>query len=468
VGDVLLVNTGDKVPLDGIVNWGECLVNEAMITGESMPVDKAAGNAVVGGTILLSGSIKMEVTATGDKTYLSRIIELVKSAQQKKPEIQRLADKVSGIFVPAVVLIALLTFLIAYFGFALDVTKALMNSIAVLAIACPCAMGLATPTAVMVGIGRVTKEGILIKGGRTLEQLAGIKQVVFDKTGTLTTGNFNIKKIEVFQGDMDTVRSILYSIEKHSSHPLALSVVAQLQGTPEIVIQSSEEIKGMGVKARDEAGNLYEAGSYQLVRNHTTNNHFDIYLLKNNELMAAVEVEDELKPEAAGVIAYLKEKGIKTIMLSGDRYEKVSQAARRLGIDSFYAERNPQQKLELVEQLSNDAATAMVGDGINDAPALARATLGISLSNATDIAINSSQVILLKGDLGHLKHALGISKNTLATIKQNLFWAFAYNIVAIPLAAFGFLNPMVAAFSMAFSDIVVVANSLRLKNKNIS
>ncbi|MDX2001175.1 MAG: cation-translocating P-type ATPase [Chitinophagales bacterium] len=465
LGDILVVNTGDKVPLDGTVVWGEASLDESMISGESMPVFKIKGDSVTGGTVLLSGNIKLQVSAVGESTYLSKIIELVKSAQQQKPMVQRLADKASAVFVPVVLSISLVTFLVAFFAFDVSVTKALMNAIAVLAIACPCAMGLATPTAVMVGIGRVTKEGILIKGGRTIEQMAGIKQVVFDKTGTLTTGFFRIKRFQVYAGDEDEAKSILFSIETYSSHPLAKSITEQLKGTKELTFNSTQELKGIGIKAIDTEGNLYEAGSYQLVRHLTTDNHYDIYLLRNHELIAAVELEDELKPEAKTVIQYLKDAGIKTVMLSGDRYEKVHLAAKTLGMDAFYAERSPEQKLELIEKLSEDIPTAMVGDGINDAPALARASLGISLSTGTQIAIDSAQVILVKGDLNALKRAFGISKVTITTIKQNLFWAFAYNVVAIPIAAIGLLNPMVAAFSMAFSDVVVVFNSLRLKSK---
>lgn len=466
--DILLVNTGDRVPLDGIVVWGDATVDESMVTGESLPMEKSIKDKVVGGTILNSGSIKMQVTATGDDTFLARIIELVKSAQQKKPEIQQLADRVSTIFVPAVIAIAVLASVLAYFVFHTDITSALMRGIAVLAIACPCAMGLATPTAVMVGIGRVSKEGILIKGGRTLEQLSTIKQVVFDKTGTLTTGHFKISKLNTYKNDAEEVKTILYNMEQHSSHPLAVSIIKELEGRPKIAWKTIHEIKGVGVKGEDEAGNIYEAGSYQIARNHTTDNQFDIYLVKNGELMAALQIEDELKPEAKETIDFLKSKGIRPVILSGDRYEKVAKTAHILGVETFYAERKPEQKLELIEQLSDQTPTAMVGDGINDAPALARATLGISMGNATEIAINTAQVILVKGDLSLLKEAIGISKGTISTIKQNLFWAFSYNIIAIPIAALGFLNPMVAALSMAFSDVVVVGNSLRLKARKLN
>lgn len=466
-GDVVLVNTGDKVPYDGVIVAGHATIDESMITGESVPVEKNENDEVIGGTILNSGSVKAEIKATGADTYLARIIDLVKSAQQDKPAIQRLADKVSAIFVPAVLSIAVATFLVSYFLADVELSSAMLRAVAVLAIACPCAMGLATPTAVMVGIGRVTKQGILIKGGKTIEQLAGIEQIVFDKTGTLTTGNFRMGEIKVFSGKKEEGLAVLLGLEKHSSHPIAKSIVRQLKDTEPIPMAYTEEIKGKGLKGLDAEGNNYLAASYHAIRDITVENGFDIYVVKNGVLLIALKIQDDIKPEAKDAIAFLNEKGIKTVMLSGDRYEKCYHVAQELGIDTFYAERKPEEKLKLIEQMTIDAPTAMVGDGINDAPALAKADIGISLSNASEVAIDSAQVILLNGDLSHLKQAFSISKTTLTTIKQNLFWAFAYNIIAIPIAALGFLNPMVAALSMAFSDVVVVGNSLRLRFRKL-
>lgn len=463
--DILLVNTGDRVPFDGSIVWGNCSIDESMITGESLPVEKNENDKVTGGTLLSKGSIKIKVEATGEDTYLANIIELVKSAQQRKPDIQRLADKISAYFVPIVVMITLFTFFISFFWVEIPFQKALLNSVAILVIACPCAMGLATPTAVMVGIGRVTKKGILIKGGKTLEQLASIRQIVFDKTGTLTTGQFKIKKITSPNEDIDQIKSILASVEKHSSHPIANSISRELKGAKEIKLKNIQELMGIGMKAEDENGNQFELGSYQIAKGLTDETEHDLFLLRNQELIATIDIQDELKPGAKSTIEYLKKKGIKTILLSGDNKAKCTYVAQELGIDDFYYGKLPDEKLKLVEELTDHMPTAMVGDGINDAPALAKATVGISLSNATEVAIDSSQVILLNGNLEHLKSALELSNQTLTTIKQNLFWAFSYNIVAIPIAALGFLNPMIAAFSMAFSDVMVIGNSLRLKTK---
>lgn len=466
-GDVVQVNTGDKIPFDGKIIWGHATIDEALVTGESVPVDREVDQKVIGSTLVANGSIKVLVEAVGEATYLSRIIELVKSAQQDRPSIQRLADKVSAIFVPVVIGLAILAFLLGYFAFDVGLTGSILRSIAVLAIACPCAMGLATPTAIMVGVGRVTREGILIKGGKTVEQLATVKQVVFDKTGTLTTGNFTVKTFKLFQGNEGEAASILLSLEQKSSHPIAKSLVKAFKSAEPIAFTRTEEIKGSGIRGYDAEGNVYESGSFQIARNTTNENHYDVYVLKNHELVAAIELQDEIKAEAQDAINYLTKHGIKSIMLSGDRYEKCYQVATTLGIDAFYAERKPDEKLEIIGQLSNSATTAMVGDGINDAPALAKATIGISLSNATEVAIDSSQVILLNGNLAYLTEAIKVSKATVSTIKQNLFWAFAYNLVAIPIAMAGLLNPMVAALSMAFSDVVVVGNSIRLRYRKL-
>ncbi|HXH19863.1 MAG TPA: cation-translocating P-type ATPase [Chitinophagales bacterium] len=462
-GQTILVNTGDRIAADGTIAWGECSVDESMITGESIPSEKAVGDKVIGGTVLLKGSIKVQVEATGSDTFLANIIELVKGAQQNKPDIQRLADRVSAWFVPAVVAASFITFFAAAFVFALPLQKALMNSVAVLVIACPCAMGLATPTAIMVGIGMITKRGILIKGGKTLETLSTVRQVVFDKTGTLTTGRFKIKKITPLRTEEEELNTILYSLEKHSSHPIAQSVTRELKGTAEMPLHKIREMKGTGIRAEDKKGNKYEVGSYEIARNFTTDNKHDIYILRNSQLIGYVDIEDELKPEAKSAVDYLKSKGIVPILLSGDSYRKCAAVARRLDIEKFYFGKQPQEKLDIITSLSKTAPTAMVGDGINDAPALAKADIGISLSDATEAAIDSAQVILLNGNLAHLKDAFEMSKKTMTTIRQNLFWAFFYNVLAIPVAAAGYLSPMIAAFSMALSDVFVVGNSLRLR-----
>ncbi len=468
VDDILVVNGGEKVPIDGSIIWGDGIFNEAMITGESGAITRSQGDQVIGGTLLDDGSIKVKVTAVGNDTVLAQIIELVKNAQSNKPKIQNLADQISGIFVPIVIGIAIVTFGASYWIASIKLQDALMHSIAVLVIACPCAMGLATPTAVMVGIGRAANNGILFKGGNTFELLAKVKQMVFDKTGTITTGEFAIKKLEVINADIEDVRGILYSLEMHSAHPIANSIVKELAGAVKIELREVTEEKGVGISGVGNDGNRYHAGSYKIAASLTKDDQHQIYLLKNNQLIAFLDMEDEIKPDTDKTIRFLKNSGIKTIMVSGDKQEKCEQIASNLLIDELHAEKLPHEKLDIINDLVNIAPTAMVGDGINDAPALAKADVGISLSDATQVAIQSAQVILLKGKLSHLDFALKISKHTLLTIKQNLFWALLYNVVAIPIAAFGFLNPMVAALSMAFSDVFVIGNSIRLKSKDLS
>jgi Cu+-exporting ATPase len=470
VGAILQVNTGDKIPVDGEVISGEASIDESMLTGESFPVEKAIADKVVGGTILLKGSLRMRAESVGDETVLSKIIELVKKAQQAKPNIQKLGDKISAIFVPTVLGISILTFLISYFGFHHFLRDSMMSSIAVMVISCPCAMGLATPTAVMVGIGRAAKKGILIKGGSTLEQFANIKNIVFDKTGTLTTGDFKIKNITCYSSISENeIKEIVFTMEQHSSHPIAKSIVRELSGTS--IIQSLNNIveeKGLGISAVDEQKNKILIGSYKIAAHLTLDDMHSIYILKNDELIATLDLEDTVKENVGKVISDLNQQGINTVLLSGDVQKKCEELAKKVNIANVYGGQLPSEKLEKIKELTKQAPTAMVGDGINDAPALAEATVGISLSNATQVAIQSAQIILLKhNDLSTLTEAHLISKHTLITIKQNLFWAFFYNIIAIPVAAMGMLNPMMGALTMAFSDVIVIGNSIRLKTKKL-
>lgn len=466
-GDILLVNSGDKIPTDGELIKGEGIVDESMLSGENEPIHKKNGHKVIGGTIVVDGSFQMTATQVGKETVLSQIIELVKKAQNDKPSIQRLGDQVSAIFVPVVLGISLLTFLLSYFAFDIASHEALMRSIAVLVISCPCAMGLATPTAVMVGLGRAAKSGILIKGGNTLEEFAKVKNIVFDKTGTLTTGDFEIIAINCEDSQREEVKNILLSLETHSSHPIAKSMVKGLADSSLLELNKVVEHKGKGIAGQwneDE----YFLGSYATAKELTDDDGHQLYLLKNQKLLATVDIADEVKQNAKESIQGLKEAGLTPIMLSGDRQAKCESLAKELGIEKVYSQQLPQEKLEKINSFNQEAHTAMVGDGINDAPALAKAHVGVSLSSGTQIAIQSAQIVLLKGhDLSQVNEAHKISKHTLLTIKQNLFWAFSYNIVAIPIAALGFLNPMWGALFMAFSDVVVIGNSLRLKKKKI-
>lgn len=470
-GNILQVNEGDKIPADGVIISGNATIDESMLTGESLPVDKNISDGVVGASLLVSGNFQMEVKATGEGSVLGQMIELVKMAQADKPDIQRLADKISAIFVPAVVLISLATILIGHFVFELSFQQALMNGIAVLVISCPCAMGLATPTAVMVGVGRMAKNGILVKGGQTLEIFAKIKNIVFDKTGTLTTGAFKLKGIQYFTEEQHKVHALIYQLEKHSSHPIALSLVKEMEnrqnGLAALELKVSEH-RGSGLEGIDPQGNVYRIGSGRpSFDGRPINSGAHIYLTENDQLLAALEITDDIKEKASEVVNYLKANDIRPYVLSGDKVEKTASIAKAVGIPDYFGEQLPNEKLEVIGRLSQKGYTAMVGDGINDAPALAKATIGVSMSNASQAAIQTAQIVLLNGNLEHLKQAHAISKHTLLTIKQNLFWAFAYNVVAIPVAAMGFLNPMWGALFMAFSDVVVIGNSIRLKRKRI-
>lgn len=466
-GQVFLVNTGDRIPTDGIVVWGSGGANEAMMTGESLLVEKGEGSALIGGSVLEIGSLKMKATKVGKDTALAQIIELVKRAQANQPPIHKLADRISAVFVPVVLLIAIVTFAGGYFYFNIGFKQSILNSIAVLVISCPCAMGLATPTALMAGLGRAAKNGILIKSGTVLETMAKVSTVVFDKTGTLTTGYFTIKSMKSELPDFE-FKAILLGLERYSAHPLAKAIVRALEKDHKpLPMFEVREMKGMGIMGKDTDGNTYMAGSYNIADEFTDDNTHNIYVLKNGKLAGWLDMEDELRPDAADAVEYLSKHHIKTLLLSGDHTDKTTQAARKLGITEYYANRLPKEKLDMIEDLSKKGVTAMVGDGINDAPALAKASVGIALSNASQVAIDSADVVLLNSNLHSLGNALGICRHTVLTIKQNLFWAFFYNLLAIPLAAVGLLNPMIAAFAMAFSDVIVIGNSLRLKTKKI-
>ena len=463
-GDILIINSGDIIPTDGTIIWGDCTLDESMLTGESLPIAKKSNNMVIGGTTLLSGSIKIKASEVGNNTILSQIIELVKNAQKEQPEIQKLGDKVSAIFVPVVIGISIFTFFICHYFFNIPFTDAFLRSIAVLVISCPCAMGLATPTAIMVGIGRAAKNGILIKGGNTLEKMASIKNIAFDKTGTITTGNFKILDLNIIEGDENEIKNIIYNIEKHSSHPIANSLINELKDySAKLNIKNIEEKNGFGITAQIN-NDIYFIGK-EVSANQKRK--FDVYLKKNDTTIATINLKDEIKDETKEIFNNLKE-AYTTFLISGDRKEKCDELNKSLLFDKVFSNQSPEDKLKIIEELNKENNTLMVGDGINDAPALSKATLGVSLGNASQIAIQSSEIILLnKENLKQLPKALKISKHTLLTIKQNLFWAFSYNIIAIPIACLGYLNPMWAALFMAFSDIVVIGNSIRLKFKRI-
>ncbi len=470
-GDLVLVRTGEQVPADCKILWGEAHVNESIITGESVPVHKKPKDHIIGGSIVEEGTVKAQVTAAGNDTVLSHILNLVKKAQGEKPPMQQMADRISAVFVPVVLAIALIT-LIANWVDLQEFTPSLLRSIAVLVIACPCAMGLATPAAIAVGLGRGARNGILFRNAKSLELFKDIRQVVFDKTGTLTTGKFVVNRFQLTGGHLteEAFKRIAYSLEKYSNHPLAKTIAREWRVQDEIRWKSIEEIKGRGMVAEDKEGNHYALGSYTLAEGLTQEDHHNIYVLKNNELLGWIDLKDELRPEAKQVVGYLHAKNIKTILLSGDRYQKTKQLADSLGIEQVIAEQTPEQKLQKIEALTKEAPTVMVGDGVNDAPALAKATIGISMSEASQLAMQSASVVLMNSGLEKLPTALGLGKHTYLTIKQNLFWAFSYNLVAIPVAAVGLLGhygPTYGALIMALSDVVLALNSVRLFVKKV-
>lgn len=467
VGDLLLIKTGEQVPMDCKILWGEAHVNEALLTGESNPVKKQKKDALIGGSLVTDGTVKAIVTATGKDTVLSNILNLVKQAQGEKPPIQQLADKISAVFVPVVLGISVLTFLVNHFVFNVDATASLMRSIAVLVISCPCAMGLATPAAIAVGLGRAAKNGILFRNAKSLELFKDIKTVVFDKTGTLTKGQFSITNFQSTILPEAEFKRIVFSLEKYSNHPIAKAITLHWKINNALAWKTIGEIKGVGIAGEDTNGDVYQLGNnYPDATGNTANNH-TAYLTKNKELIGWLDMEDELREEAKDVVKYLHSKNIKTILLSGDSFERCKIVADALGIDEVLAQKKPEEKLLIIEQLNKLTPTAMVGDGINDAPALAKATIGISMSDASQLAMQTAQVVLMNKGIHHLPLALGLGKHTFLTIKQNLFWAFIYNIVAIPIAAIGLLHPGVAALAMGFSDVVLAINSIKLKYKKV-
>lgn len=471
VGDLILINAGETIPMDSKILWGEANVNESIVTGESVPVHRKMNDLLLGGSTIENGTIKAYVTAVGDDTVLSNILKMVKAAQGEKPPVQVLADKISAVFVPLVLSISVVTLLGNVLFTDIGFGQSLLRAIAVLVIACPCAMGLATPAAIAVGLGRGARNGVLFKNAKSLETFKDIKQVVFDKTGTLTTGHFEIRDTKLF-GEIDLVsfKSLAYSLEKYSNHPIAKCISGSWKSDNPIPWKNIEEIKGLGIKAVDKEGNEYFAGSFDSLSDKSVEDGHNVYIQKNNVLIGWIDVADEIRPEAKEVIATLHKQGIRTILLSGDRQQKCEAVGFTLGIQEIIFEQSPADKLNKLDELTKAFPTAMVGDGINDAPALAKATIGISLSNASHIAIQSAQVILMNQGLKNLPMALGLGRRTYETIKENLIWAFSYNIVAIPVAALGMLGtwgPTYGALIMGLSDVVLALNSLRLFKKKL-
>ncbi len=461
-GDKVMVRMGEAIPVDGIVIEGSGEASEAHLTGEAAPILKAAGMNVFAGSTMIIGHVIVRASVDPSETVFRQIIRLVKAAQSDKPPIQRLADQISAVFVPVVISIAVLAFFAGYYLFDFSVGQSIMNAIAVLVISCPCAMGLATPTAITVGMGRMTRNGLMIKGAATIEQLARIKTILFDKTGTLTTGQLKVRQIKSKSGLDATVRSAVFQMELRSNHPVARALVNYLGNThidSAQQITAIEEVAGKGMRARDNQGRELILQRDDL----DAQEGYHLALSRAGEKIGHIALEDELRPEASSVISELKSNGYTCWLVSGDREENVQRVGMRAGIEHIVSAQLPQDKYTLIEDLQKDQPLAMVGDGINDAPALEKASVGIAMAGATHTAMQSANVAMIRPDLHDLTSLFHLSKLTVKTIRENLFWAFAYNIVAIPMAFMGFLNPMWGALFMAFSDLVVIGNSVRLK-----
>lgn len=475
LGDVLLVRPGENISGDGDIVQGKTSVDESMLTGESIPVDKNVGDKVYQGTLNLNGSIEVKVTTDMTETGLSKIIRMVEEAQNQKAPVQRLADKVASIFVPTVIGIAILTFIL-HRVFGSDVEKSLISAVSVLVIACPCSLGLATPTAIMVGTGKAANEGILIRDAKALENAEKLTAVALDKTGTITKGRPDVVDMINIRGDKSINNSILYSMEIKSEHPIAMAIVDYFHDNPPKKINGSFiNIEGRGVgfkildknyyalsiKSIEELGIDIDAEIRENMRPEATY----VGLVEDKELNMLVGLVDEIKEDSKESIRFLHDVGLKTVMITGDNEKVAQRIAGSAGIDKYYAEVLPEEKVLKVKELMETEVVGMVGDGINDAPALATADIGFAMGTGTDIAIDSGDITLVGGSLKSVGRAIDISKKTMKTIKQNLFWAFFYNVVGIPIAAIGILNPMIAGAAMAFSSVSVVTNSLRLKNK---
>lgn len=478
VGDTVIVRPGEKIPVDGIVIEGSSSVDESMLTGESIPVDKKEGDEVIGATINKHGTFKFRATKVGKDTVLSQIIKLVEEAQGSKAPVQRLADKVAGIFVPTVVGIAILTFIAWYFADG-DFANALINAVAVLVIACPCALGLATPTAIMVGTGKGAENGILIKGGEYLEKAHQINALVFDKTGTITKGEPEVTDIISFTNSKENILKFAAIAEKASEHPLGQAIVkkGEESGIKLIDPEKFNVIPGHGIFAVVEGKEIY-LGNRKLMKDKNIDikdiedeiirlenqGKTTMILSVNGRIEGIIAVADTVKEHSKEAIKELKSMGIEVYMITGDNERTAKAIAKEVGIENVLAEVLPEHKAEKVEKLkAQGKKVGMVGDGINDAPALVAADIGFAIGTGTDVAIEAADITLMKGDLRDIVLAIKLSRKTMKTIKQNLFWAFFYNTAGIPLAALGFLNPMIAGAAMAFSSVSVVSNSLRLK-----